>query len=277
MRNIRNILLSVREEEQKIDLAPQKVIENSRFMVNYLIKKLETIKEYVVEKGFTDMQHEVEFFRKVKPEIQGKLIYYNKIYRIETTVPVGIWKVRKRFYSRELNEIEELYKEDQECPFCRYYYSGRTDKDHELFTRGNIDINCGLCSHIFDSDHRFSTYYDYKVARLIADELLYDYLALRISNNSNNNRNLQLDNIRLEWTDSKNALIELIYALHAKGCISDGNVSIRKIAQVMQAVFNIELVEVHHAFHRMKERINKRTGFLDELKTALEDYMDKDL
>ena len=81
----------------------------------------------------------------------------------------------------------------------------------------------------------------------------------------------------LSWTDSKNALIELMYALYASGAISDGKLGIRKLTAISQVLFRIPLTDVHHAFHRMKTRAGSRTLFLDQLKQALEEYMDKDL
>jgi hypothetical protein len=79
------------------------------------------------------------------------------------------------------------------------------------------------------------------------------------------------------WTDSKNALIELIYALYASGAISHGKIGIRKISLAFHILFRIPLGDIHHAFHRMKERTGSRTTFLDKLKISLEEYMDKDL
>ena len=79
------------------------------------------------------------------------------------------------------------------------------------------------------------------------------------------------------WIDSKNALIELIYALYASGVISHGKIGIRKISLMFQILFRIPLGDLHHSFHRMKTRVGSRTAFLDQLKIALEEYMDKDL
>ncbi|WP_081414014.1 RteC domain-containing protein [Chryseobacterium daeguense] len=44
----------------------------------------------------------------------------------------------------------------------------RTDLDHEFFELGKIKFNSGLSSYVFEIDYHFSTYYNYKVARIIA-------------------------------------------------------------------------------------------------------------
>lgn len=173
MRYIKNILLSIREEEKKLDLNSQNVIESTRKVVSFLLSKLERLRDYIKENGFEHPNQEIEFFKKIKPEIQGKLIFYNKVFKIESSCPSGMWDVHKKYFQDELQKIENIYRENTcNCPFYRYYRSGRIDRDEELFIRGGqINIDNGLNSNIFESDHRFSTYFDYKVARIIGDEL----------------------------------------------------------------------------------------------------------
>lgn len=78
MRYIKKIILSIREEEQKSDLSPQYVIASSRQIASVLLDKLELMKGYILENGFGKSEEEIEFFKKIKPEVQGKLIFYNK-------------------------------------------------------------------------------------------------------------------------------------------------------------------------------------------------------
>jgi hypothetical protein len=113
----------------------------------------------------------------------------------------------------------------------------------------------------------------------VANELLYHYLLSKTDTDHTINQTLQnSESVKdLFWTDSKNSLIELIYALHASGAISHGKVSIRKINLAFYVLFKIHLGDIHHAFHRMKDRTGSRTAFLDQLKVALEDYMNKNL
>ena len=78
--------------------------------------------------------------------------------------------------------------------------------------------------------------------------------------------NLQEVVTDLEWTATKNDLIELVYALQQIKAISYRKVSINKIITIFDKIFNIDLKDSHHAFHRMKTRAKSRTVFLDELK-----------
>lgn len=129
---------------------------------------------------------------------------------------------------------------------------------------------------MFEIDLNFSTYYDNKVAHIIANEILYSYLLTKISPEETRDKADEV-NKDISWTTTQNALIELIYALHASRSISYGKIGLRKIALIFEVLFNTPLNNIHHAFHRMKSRSGSRTAYLDELKYALEDYMDKDI
>ncbi|SHM44279.1 RteC domain-containing protein [Chryseobacterium polytrichastri] len=271
----RDALLSISQHEQRISLESTHVIDESYRMTIFLRDLLTRMKEHVLTKGFTSKHEEIEFFRTVKPQILGKLIYYNKLYRIETSCPVASGKMHHKYYSGELQHLKHEYRE-QICnsDFFRYYRSGRTDLDHEYFELGKINFNGGLNSYVFEIDHHFSTYYDYKVSRIIANGLIYSYLLSKVTHDD---AEWQTNDKDFFWTDSKNALIELIYALYASESISGGKIGIRKMSIVFQVLFRIKLGDIHHAFHRMKERTGNRTSYLDHLKASLEKYMDKDI
>ncbi|MNS85629.1 RteC protein [compost metagenome] len=207
-------------------------------------------------------------------------MYYNKVFRIETICPVKDGKMYHKFFMNQLQELKQEFKE-YICGshFYRYYRSGRSDRDEEYFIRGKINYRDGLNSYVFEIDHQFSTYYDSKVARIMANELIYNYLITKINPEEPSGSLLHNPESTKDifWTDSKNALIELIYALYASGVISHGKIGIRKITLVFQILFRIPLGDIHHSFHRMKDRAGTRTSFLDHLKLSLEQYMDKGL
>ncbi|WP_294825174.1 RteC domain-containing protein [uncultured Flavobacterium sp.] len=276
--SINTIISDVRHKEDKLSHQTDEVLEEAYQMVQYLKELLHSTKDCVTKEGFTDEIEEINFFRNIKPYIVGKLIYYNKVFRIETICPVRRGKMYHKFFLGQLQDLKQEFKEHI-CGshFYRYYRSGRTDRDREYFTRGNINYRDGLNSYVFEIDHQFSTYYDSKAARIVANELLYTYLVSKI-NPDDTSANLfqDADSIKdIFWTDSKNALIELIYALHASGVISHGKIGIRKITLVFQILFRVQLGDIHHAFHRMKERSGTKTSFLDNLKYSLEHYMEK--
>ncbi|HZH69022.1 MAG TPA: RteC domain-containing protein [Flavobacteriaceae bacterium] len=278
--SLQHITLEIHNKEDKILSQSKRLIDEAYEMTLYLQDLLFTVKKDIIDEGFKSEAEEIQFFRTIKPQILGKLIYYNKVYRIETTCPVNNGKMYYSYFSAQLANLKREYIEHIcNTDFYRYYRSGRTDRDHVYFKRGNINYHDGLNSIVFEIDAEFSTFYDYRTARIISNELLYTYLLTKINPDENPDAIFQKSESSKDifWTDSKNALIELTYALYASGAISHGKLGVRKISLMFQILFGVTLGDLHHAFHRMKTRAGSRTAFLDQLKISLEEYMDKKL
>lgn len=280
MKSLNLIISEILIKEEKVSCETLHIIDEAYQMTLYLNELLRAMYQCVVKEGFKNEAEEIEFFRNIKPHILGKLIYYNKVFQIEAACPVKEGKMYDDFFMTQLQELKLEFKEYMcESHFYTYYRSGRSDRDREYFMRGKINYKDGLHSYVFEIDHQFSTYYDSKVARILANDLIYTYLITKINPEEPSSSVLHNGESTKDvfWTDSKNALIELIYALYAAGVISHGKIGIRKIAMVFQIVFRIPLGDIHHSFHRMKDRAGTRTSFLNHLKVSLEEYMDKGL
>lgn len=113
--------------------------------------------------------------------------------------------------------------------------------------------------------------HDYKVACIIANDLLQVYLERQL--NDNHHRKPPYSN-SLTWTASKTAIIELIYSLHVKGVFDNGNAALKIIAKVFENTFNVDLGDFYHTFMELKARKLNRTKFLDSLREALIQKMD---
>lgn len=274
---LKTIVAEVERQEKKLSSDASSFIDEAYKMTIYLQELLRGVKEDVLKEGFSSKDEEIYFFKLVKPNILGKLIYYNKVYRIETASPAESGNLHQCYFALQLRELKQEYKEHIcNSEFYRYYRSGRTDRDENYYMLGNINYYDGLNSFVFEIDPNFSTYFDYKVAKIIANELTYSYLTTKLSPEQNPDVLLQDSDAKdIIWTQTKNALIELIYALHAADAISHGKLGIRKISMVFQILFRISLNDIHNSFHRMKTRAGSRTSFLDQLKYSLEEYMDK--
>lgn len=276
--SLNHIISEIQRKEKAISLTSPNEIDEAYQMTIYLKEYLWSIREDVTKQGFKNHWEEINFFRNIKPYILSKLIYHNKIFRIQTACPVDGGKMYASYFSEQIKELKQEYREHiHNSDFYRYYRSGRTDRDETYFRLGNINFHDGLNSFVFEIDPLFSTYYDNKVARIIANELLYTYILQKINDDEMADFSVRDISDSILWTDTKNALIELIYALYANSSLSNGKIGIRKISLALERMFQISLGDLHHSFHRMKYRAGSRTAFLDQLKSSLEQYMDKDL
>ncbi len=160
---------------------------------------------------------------------------------------------------------------DNNLEFYKYYRTNNTFIDDQLFVRGKYDIKLNLDTIYFETDHSFSTIADYKVAKILANDLIQVYLEDQLNNKQYkkvNNKSL------LSWTASKTALTELIYALHSQGAF--GNTDIISITKTFESTFNINLGDFYHTFMELKARKINRTKFLDSLKESLLKKMDEE-
>ena len=83
----------------------------------------------------------------------------DKVFRIEALCPVDSGKMYHTFFSNELEELKQEFKEHIfYSDFYRYYRSGRTDRDREYFMLGKINYHNGLNIFVFEIDSSFSTY-----------------------------------------------------------------------------------------------------------------------
>ncbi|GEM51229.1 RteC domain-containing protein [Empedobacter brevis] len=248
-------------EENNFLIACEKIIE-------IIVKDISELKKYVMKKGFQNEQEEIHFFKYQKPVIVSKLIYYNAIYKIETRRPYGNKRIKK-YFTKELKKLKRFFENNFD--FYKYYRSNNSFVDEKFFLREKHDIRLWLDTFYFEADHRFSTSHDYKVAKIIANDLIQVYLEDRL-NNFNLKKSLDAS---LNWTASKTALIELIYGLYSQGVFSNGNADIKVIAKTFEDTFNIDLGDFYHTYLELKSRKINRTKFLDSLRDTLIRKMDE--
>lgn len=158
---------------------------------------------------------------------------------------------------------------DNNLEFYKYYRTKNSFIDEKLFVRGKHDIKLSLDTVYFETDHRFSTSHDYKVSKIIANDLIQLYLEDQL----NNNIQKKYNSFPLSWSGNKTALTELIYALYSQGAF--GNADIKVIAKTFESTFNISLGDFYHTFMELKSRKINRTKFLDSLRDALIKKMDE--
>lgn len=169
-----------------------------------------------------------------------------------------------------MNKLKIFF--DNNLEFYKYYRTNNSFIDEKLFSRHKYDIKLSLDSFYFETDHRFSTSHDYKVAKIMANDQIQVYFEDQLNNI---NQKKTLDSSIMNWTGSKTALAELIYALHSQGVLNNGNTDIKLIAKTFESTFNISLGDFYHTFMELKSRKINRTKFLDSLRDALIRKMDE--
>lgn len=269
-------LMSELEHQLKlIHLETENPVHSAEQAIRSSIAALERLKTFFIKHKRLNKTEEIEFFRDIKPKFAAKLIYYNEIYSIETNKPLGSQKTIGKYYKAELLKLKVFFKKNQE--FYRYYRTNNRCLDKKYFIRGKYDIKLTLDSFYFQADQRFSTSHDYKLAKIMANDLIKTNLESAIVKLENNTEQMQpspLQSKNQKWTGSKVELIELIYALHTEGVFNNGASGLKEISSFFESVFEIDLGQFHRVFIEIRNRKTERTKFLNTLKNKLIIRMD---
>ena len=263
-------LYKLETEINDLEIEADHSIQRIEAVIGIILKCLSEVKKYVLNRGFKNIGEEIHFFKYQKPTIVSKLIYYNAIYKIETKKPYGS-KPIKKYLNDELRKLKRYF--DNNLEFYKYYRTNNSFIDDKLFVRGKYDIKLSLDTFFFEADHSFSTSHDYKVAKIIANDLIQVYLEDQLHNTAYRDKSTDLP--KLNWTGSKTAMIELIYALYSQGVFDNGNADIKVIAKTFERTFNLDLGDFYHTFMELKSRKINSTKFLDSLRDALIRKMDE--
>ena len=149
-------------------------LEQTSYMVNFIKPLFLELRANVSSFKFENEQAEIEFFKKLKPEILSKYLYYNKISNITTKCPIGSTETRREYFTSELGNLKYFF--DRNLDFYQYYRSKATHLDNYYFVRGYMNFQLCTDSSFLDKDPAFSTGFDYKVAKILCNDMLNIYL-----------------------------------------------------------------------------------------------------
>ena len=269
------LLNKLNEQLNFIDLEIDDQIKKCEQAITVILKSINELKKAATKTNFKSKSEEIQFFKEIKPQFTSKLIYFNRVYKIEMKKPNGGNKILKKYYNNELLKLKAFF--DNELEFYQYFRSGSTYLDYKYFLRGEFDIKLALDSYYFESDMSFATSHDFKVATILANDLIELYLEnqlLMLENNENSEKSQRKPNMKLTWTGSKVALIELIYALHTEGVFNNGAADLKDIAEYFEHTFEIDLGQYRRVFLEIRARKSDRTKFLTTLNDSLQKRME---
>ena len=149
-----------------------------RLCVDYLQEILGELKAFIVSYPFASPEEEIHFFKELKPLIASKIIYYNSVYKIEVRFPSGSEEVQRDYLLSETDRISKSFQRN--LAFYQYHRTKATYLDRQYFMRGKPDIQIIVDSFYYETDPQFSTSHDFKVAKILANELLEIYLTNRL-------------------------------------------------------------------------------------------------
>jgi len=171
---INQLLTDLNEQLNFTDLEIDDPIKRCENAIDIILKSMQKLKLLFEKEKNKSQDYEVDFFKNVKPKFTSKLIFYNAVFKIETKKPHGGERIIKKYLNNELDKLKRYF--DSNLDFYRYYRTGSSYLDHKYFVRGKFDVKLALDSFYFEADHTFSTSHDFKVAKILAHDLIQVYL-----------------------------------------------------------------------------------------------------
>ncbi|WP_136468591.1 RteC domain-containing protein [Flagellimonas onchidii] len=276
----KKILEEFNSSLNSLELEIDDVVLKSEKGIKITKSALKSIRKYANDYQFNDKQEEIDFFKNIKPRIYCKLIYYVKLFTIESKRPRSSNKSQIKYLDSYIEKLQVYFNDNLE--FYQYYRRNATSLDEQYFLRGRTDIRLFPDTFHCFTDEEFSTSHDNTVATIMAYDMLIIYLKKEIDKLENYNGmemaiNPYNGSTNLFWTAHKTDLIELIYALHSSGAVNSGTADIKKMAAAYEQMFNIDLGNYYHTFVEIRSRKSNNTKFLDKLKESLlKKYEDSD-
>lgn len=270
MSKISLLLIELNEQLNFIDLEVDNSIKKCEKAIEVILISIANLKKIVSKNSFKSDTEEIQFFKELKPQFTSKLIYFNMVYKIEMKRPNGGNRIVKKYFNNELLKLKAFF--DNELEFYQYYRTGSTYLDYKYFLRGKFDIKLALDSYYFETDTLFATSHDFKVAKILANDLIQLYLEnqlLLLENKDISEKSQRKHNIKMTWTGSKVALVELMYALHTEGVFNNGAADLKEIAEYFEHIFEIDLGQYRRVFLEIRARKSDKTKFIATLNEQL--------
>jgi len=270
------LLLDIEGQLEALESGNGDILYKAEKGIALVEKCIRKLQQQIVGQDFETQSDEIYFFKHVKPQIFSKLIYYIRLFSIESKRPRGKDVAQIKYLQQQIDKLQTFFNDNLE--FYNYYRRGAMSMDEQYFVRGNRDLRMPLESFHFLIDDEFSTCQDGTVATIMAYDMLIVYLRKEVDDLNNNmepTKNTPMEKpSKLFWTGSKTDLIELLYALHTSKCINGGTVDIKEMASHFEYFYNVDLGNYYHTFIDIRSRKSSKTRFLDKLIEMLHQRME---
>lgn len=272
---VRTLYDDMRASLEEIESSASNTLEWAERSYQAVDAVLQQLKEYIVDYSFKNKAEEILFFKELKPKFQKELIFFIEVYYTELNRPVAGQEHLEQYYTKVLEGIQSFFQRNQ--MLYGYYRTAKSSHDELFFVRDSINEPfLALPEYSLDMDPRFTTLNSSRFAKIQAYELLRDHVQRSIDALKQPQSSIDtVSNRQHLWTDSKAALIELAYAMYARGSVNNGRVDVKTIVSALEHVFNVQVGNFYRAFQNMRIRKKNRTTYLDALKESLERKMDE--
>jgi len=268
--------------EQQLDQIAQDdldYIEAAKLSYLAAERSMLQLKSTMTTYSFQNTEEEIYFFKILKPKFYSKVIYYVKVYEIESQKTLRTSHSSKKHFKKYLTSINRYMEEH--LAFYKYVNSGATYMDSVYFKRATHDLTIGFDLSYLDGNENFCCNHDLTLATLIANKWLSDYLNNELDKlkaPSSELKKTSFEDLELNWAETKASFIELLYALQTLGAFYNTKTRTKadmsQVARFFETTLKIDLGNYYRTFQEIRIRKKGRTVFIDKLREHLIQRMD---
>ncbi len=269
------IILDLESDLSKMEHVSDKVSDQMEYAIGHCKIALDRMRELVIKHGFPNQKSEIYFFKKIKPTVYSKLLYYRAVFDLESKCQKADSSVIRRYLQKRIYKINEYMEERQEK--VQYFKCEYKHLDEKYFVRGTTEIPLELRSSHHLLDEEFFTWHDHTFSTIMANEMLMDYIRREL-NKLDKPTEISQSHYKspLKWTAHKIDLGEIIYALLYSDAVNNGNASIIDLAEAFEQIFNVEIKDDIYRYRLdIQQRKIERTKFLNHLIAILRRMIDE--
>lgn len=255
-----------REEIKKLEAA-----------VMACIRHLTRLRKFFRENKPKEKPDLIRFFKTVKPQFKAQLIFYQFILEAEKNKPATDVEGLTAYYLDQRKPLFHFFEGNRD--FYRYMRALETYLDEQYFLPGVFNIHLSPDESIVDGDEEFTTSHDSKAARLLAHNLIGNWLErtiLKLNNKEEMDLASFIEQEMIVWTQKDTALVENIYGWKETNALNNGKISVARISRYMEKVFHVDLGNVSDTWNHICGRANP-TIYMDEMKDGITDRKNKKL
>jgi len=270
------IILDLENELSRMTEVSGNIADQMEYAVGQCKSALDRMRKLVLEEGFADQKSEICFFKKIKPAVYSKLLYYRAVFEIESNRDEISKDGQKKYFQQKMDKVKEYM--DQHQTKVQYYKCNFKHLDEKYFIRENQEIPLEIRGDHHLLDEAFFTWHDHTFSTIRANEMLADYIRKEMEKLENaGTEPFECYRSTMRWTGHKVDFVELLNALQSSGAVNDGKISVKELAKGMGYIFNLDVSKDLYSYYiEIKQRKIEKAKFLEHLKKALKRRIDDD-
>lgn len=232
---------------------------------------IKEINEIVKHYKFHSLEEEIEFFKKIKPQIDHTYIYLKLLLEFYCSYNWIAYRNTK-IYKQKLEKVLEFLHPHKE--FHTYLKSGASHYD-EFYFRRMAETNKPRTIYNFNADPLVCCSHGFLMAMIMAYERFEQFCNYHIQQIKNGNIKYK-STANFQWKAKKVDAIELVYALYYSGAIDTSLCTIYDLAYTFEHLFKIEITEhIYRDFIDIKRRKIEPAKFLVKMLNGFKTHVEQ--